>query len=96
MIARDLQKLIQSLVRMLFYLTPILWNMNNLHKNVQAFMNFNPIYYIVNGYRDSLLYERAFYTEPLYALSFWGLVIILAILGVILQSKFKNKFIDML
>ncbi len=96
MIARDFKKLINSLIRLLFYITPILWNTDKLPRIVQDVLKANPILYIVNGFRDSLLYNKSFYEHPKQILFFWVINICLFVIGCNLQVKFRNRFIDML
>src|SRR5699024_6750993 len=53
-IVRDVQMLIQAFMRMLLYLTPLLWSPDTLPNMIQQLMKLNPLYYIVEGYRASL------------------------------------------
>ncbi len=96
MIARDFQKLLSSLIRLWFYLTPILWNMDNLPNFVQFILRLNPALYIVTGFRDSLIYKNMFFIHTNKILFFWTLNVILIVIGCNLQMKFRNRFIDML
>lgn len=96
MLARDIYKLLNSLIRLLFYVTPILWVMDNMPILYQRIMNFNPIFYIVQGFRESILYNTSFYQHWKMVLFMWGLNAILFSIGCLLQAKFKNKFIDLL
>lgn len=96
MIARDFQKLLSSIMKLWFYLTPILWDMSRLPDWVQFILKLNPVYYIVCGFRDSLIYETAFYRNDKKILFFWSVNIVLIVIGCNLQVKFRDKFIDML
>ena len=96
MLVRDFYKLLNSLIRLLFYLTPILWSMDNMPELYQKIMRLNPIYYIIKGFRESILYQIPFYADMKYALIMWGIVIFLYMWGCSLQSKFKNKFVDLI
>lgn len=96
MVARDFSKLLASLVRLLFYLTPILWVMESMPIIYQKIMNYNPIYYVVRGFRESILYRQSFYVEWELALIMWSVNIVLFFFGCMLQAKFKNKFIDLM
>lgn len=96
MFARDFSKLLQSLTRLLFYLTPILWDMGRMPEFYQKIMLLNPIYYSVAGFRESLLYEISFWESPDKVVFFWGLNILLFLAGSTLQIKFRDQFIDLL
>ena len=101
MLARDPRKLILACMRLLLYLTPILWPISRLHKygwqmTVRYIMKANPIYYIVCGYRDCFLYHHGilFYWKQM--LFFWVFVIVIFTIGSMMMYKFKHKFIDMI
>lgn len=95
MIAVDFQKLIQSIIRLLFYLTPILWSLDQMPPAVGRILRLNPILYYVNGFRDSLIYQRAFYEDPRSAVFFWAINALLFVCGCNLIAKYRDKFIDM-
>ena len=101
MLWRDIRKLITSLMRMLMYFSPVIWechfgNHVPYHELLNKIMKLNPVYYIVNGYRDSIFYNKTFLDHPAQTLYFWAVVIILFVIGCALMYKFKRKFIDMI
>ena len=59
-------------------------------------MKLNPAYYIISGYRDSIFYGKTFLDHPALTLYFWGVVLILFVIGCMLMYKFKKKFIDLI
>lgn len=95
-IVRDFFKLLQSMMRLLFYVTPVLWTMNTMPDIYQSLMRFNPIYYIIKGFRNSILYGINFYNDWESIVFFWLLNIILFAIGAHLQVKFRNRFIDLI
>ena len=96
MLARDFEKLLSSITRLLFYLTPILWSMDKMPDIYQDILKFNPILYIVTGFRDSVLYQVNFWEHPRKLIFFWGINIILFIVGCDLQYRYRRKFNDLL
>lgn len=96
-IVRDVQMLLQSVMRMLLYLSPILWPPDSLLPELQTVLKLNPFYYIIEGYRHSLLGEGWYFIEnPVYTLYFCGIVLITFIVGAYLHVKFRSQFIDFL
>lgn len=95
MIAVDVQKLIASLIRLLFYLTPILWSMETLPSWIQFILRLNPCLYVVTGFRESLLYNIPFFSHWKQTLLFWGMTFLLIVMGSNLQIKYRDRFIDM-
>jgi teichoic acid transport system permease protein len=99
-IVRDVQQIIQSTLRMLMYLTPLLWHPEHLiFKGIDyaPLLKVNPLYYIVEGYRASLLGTTWYPAEyPLLTLYFWITVLVLFLIGSVLHLKFRNRFVDYL
>ena len=101
-IVRDVQMLLQSIMRMLLYLSPILWPPSLLAESSETIpwetlMKINPFYYIIEGYRYSLLGEGWYFIEnPVYTLYFIGITAAIFIVGSYLHVKFRSQFIDFL
>ena len=95
-IIRDYQQLLQSVTRLLFFLTPIFWNMSHLSPTLQTILKLNPFYYLIDGFRKTFLNGGWFFQDVKYGLYFWIIVIIFLILGSILHMKFRNRFVDFL
>lgn len=97
MFTRDVKKMVNSCIRLLMYVSPILWNMDKLDQLwIRRLLKANPLYYIVEGYRDCFFYHRGFFTYPHRIIGFWAVTIGLFILGSWLMYRFKHKFIDMI
>jgi len=97
-IIRDFQMLLQSVVRVLIYLSPFLWPPYNLQPEIiQTIMKLNPIYYLTEGYRASILGLSWYPIEHWeYTLYFWGITLILLFFGSVLHVKFRDRFVDFL
>src|SRR5581483_9791539 len=61
----DLEEFVQSILRLLFFVTPILWVPHGHFRGavVDALLYFNPFYYFVEAIRVPLLYDRVPYFE---------------------------------
>ncbi|MBF0705544.1 ABC transporter permease [Alkalihalobacillus hwajinpoensis] len=93
-IVRDVHKMLQSFIRMFLYLTPILWTIDDLPGFIQIGMKLNPLYYIVEGYRDALLGMGWVHQTLQYTLYYWVVVVLLLMIGSYLHMKFKSHFVD--
>ncbi|RPF54182.1 ABC transporter permease [Aquisalibacillus elongatus] len=94
-IAQDVQMFIQSIMRMLLYLSPILWPLKTLPDWLHPIMQINPFYYIIEGYRQSILGQGWYFVENWeYSLYFWSLLLVLFIIGSRLHLKFRRHFVD--
>lgn len=96
MVARDFQKLLSNIMRLLFYITPILWNMDTMPEVYKIIIGHSPIYYIVRGFREGLLYNIPFYTHQKDIIINWSVVVICFVFGCYLQEKFRNRFRDLI
>ena len=98
MLARDTRKLVLACMRLLLYVTPVLWNEGQLggHALVRKIVKLNPIYYVVQGYRDCFFYYYGFLHYWKSGLAFWAITFILFAVGSFIMYKFKHKFIDMI
>ena len=99
MIVRDTRKLVLACMRLLLYLTPILWNIGRLEKMprmVQMVMKANPVFYVVQGYRDCFFYHQGFLHYRSSMIAFWTITVVLFVFGSCMMYKFKHKFIDLI
>lgn len=55
---RDAEYIINFLIQMVFYATPILFTLDMFPARFQKFLVFNPMVTIINSYRDALFYQN--------------------------------------
>lgn len=96
-IVRDVHMIVASIMRVMIYLTPFLWTPDRLPHIIQGVMKLNPLYYLVEGYRATLLGESWYFvSHAKYTLYFWVAIIVLFSFGSMLHLKFRNHFVDYL
>ncbi|WP_026907625.1 ABC transporter permease [Paucisalibacillus globulus] len=97
-IVRDVHMFLNATLRMLLYLSPILWQIETLAPEpFPTILKLNPLYYLIEGYRAALFGTNWYLIENWhYTLYFWAVVIILFIFGSVLHIKFRRHFIDYL
>ena len=83
------------------YFSPILWDCHfkpdvPFASILNKLVKVNPVYYIIQGYRDAVFYGRNVFDHPAITLYFWCLVFAIFALGCFLMYTFKKKFIDMI
>ena len=93
---RDVGQIVTVISRLGFWFTPIFWELDMLPAKYHVILKLNPAYYLVNGYRDSLYFERWFWENPLLTVYFWSLTMILFALGAIVFRKLRPHFADVL
>ncbi|EMG28519.1 techoic acid ABC transporter [Listeria fleischmannii subsp. fleischmannii LU2006-1] len=94
-IIRDYYLVLQSLLRVLFYTTGVVWNLSDLlpEWTVQIF-KLNPLMYIISGFRNALFYEEPLWSDISYTLYFWLVTGLVLFLGTMFYEKFKNRLLD--
>lgn len=92
---RDTKNLIQNIIRMLFFMTPIFWSIEDANNVLRKLINLNPISYLISIYRFSFV-NNAISTQITWHdhLYFWILTLNILILGSIVHSKFKRNIMD--
>lgn len=94
-LVRDYQALLQSTMRMLLYMSPILWDTGMLPSPIlENILRLNPLFYIITGFRNSFLGVSWFFSEPIYTLYFWIFTFCLLYFGSKAHMKFRKNFMD--
>ena len=94
---RDMTPIVGILLTIGIWLTPIMWNAEaTLSGMLLNIFKLNPMYYIVDGFRDSLLNKTWFWEKPVWSIYFWCLTISVYLLGVKLFNRLKVHFPDVL
>ncbi|MBR1451319.1 MAG: ABC transporter permease, partial [Lachnospiraceae bacterium] len=76
--------------------TPILWNITTLSPRLRIIFKLNPMNYIVEGYRDSLI-DKIWFWENFYSTAyFWILTMCVFAFGAIIFKRLKIHFADVL
>ena len=65
-----------------------------VNDSVRRVLGINPMHYIVNGYRDSLLFHKWFWEEPYETASFWIITIVFWVIGRMVFRKLSPFFAD--
>lgn len=94
-IVRDMKNVLQNVIRMFFFLTPIFWSLSEANQILQTLSSLNPFAYLIMNYRYALVYEEA----PLYGsmsdhIYFWALTLLLIFIGAQIYYRFKDRLVD--
>ena len=93
---RDLGQIVTMIIQFGFWLTPIFWSVKILPVEYQGMLQYNPAYYIVEGYRDSLIYHVWFWEKPMLSLQYWIITALFFVGGAIVFRKLRPHFADVL
>ena len=95
---RDLNQVINIVLQVGVWVTPIMWNIDTMDISpiLKNLLKLNPLYYIVQGYRDALIGKVAFYERWELTLYFWAVTIVFMVLGTHVFKKLRMHFADVL
>lgn len=93
---KDVLNIVNVLIQIGFWATPIFWNPVGMSKSVQNFLMINPMFYICQGYRDSLINGIWFWEKGIINWIFWVEALIFLIVGSYLFNKLRPQFADVL
>lgn len=94
---RDMSQIVNILLTIGVWLTPIMWNpAATMPIQIQKLFKLNPVYYIVDGYRDALLDKIWFWDKPVWSIYFWCFAITVYLIGVKMFNRLKVHFSDVL
>lgn len=93
---RDFHNLMNTVFRFLFFVSPVMWQPSGDNRLLVIMMKINPFAYILNGYRDTILYGWSFSDNLDTGLIFWGISILMFAVGCVMHMKLRHKFIDLL
>ena len=93
---KDIGQIVSMLLQFGFWMTPIFWSLDIIPVKYHLFIKLNPIYYIIQGYRDSFIYHYWFWHQPLYTCYFWGVAGFLFATGALVFTRLRPHFADVL
>ncbi len=94
--AGDIRSLVNVGLNVGFWATPIVWNIEGVSGPVRSILELNPMYYVCNGYRDAFLTHIPFWTYGRGTAVFWGITVLLILLGSRMFRKLSPQFADVL
>ncbi|NPA82501.1 MAG: ABC transporter permease, partial [Epsilonproteobacteria bacterium] len=93
---KDMGEIVTMLLQFGFWMTPIFWSIDIVPKEYQFFLKLNPMYYIVEGYRDTFIHKVWFWQHPYLTLYFWIIALSVFAGGAIIFRKLRPHFADVL
>ena len=96
---KDMSQIVALCLQFGMWLAPIMyWDgmFTDDHPWMAPLFKLNPFYYIVAGYRDSMLTGHFFYERPMNTLYFWAVTLLLLYVGYKVFTKLRPHFSDVL
>lgn len=94
-IIRDTRNILQNVMRMMFFLTPIFWSIEGATPILQKITLFNPFAYLVGVYRNIFVHGgNIFYGDVVQIFYFWSFTLLVLFVGTYTHYRFRNNLVD--
>jgi len=93
---RDMGQFITMVLQFGFWLTPIFWSFKTIPEQYHWIIKLNPLVYIIEGYRNSMIYHKWFWEDMNMTIYFWVVTLIIFAIGALTFKKLRPHFADVL
>lgn len=95
--SKDFLNLVKSFTTAFFWISGIMWDVNRIdHGTLHTVLMFNPITYIVSGFRNVFVYKVWFFEEPTHLLYFCIVLVVMMLLAFWSYKKLIKEIPDVL
>lgn len=94
--SRDMGQGVILATNLWFWMTPVVWPPEMVPARYAELMWLNPMYYIVDGFRDSFLYSVPLWDKGVEHLWFWGICLFIFVLGGRIFKRLQPDFAEVL
>ena len=94
--SRDVTGIVNIFLQVFFWASPIIWSSSQINDKILMILKINPLFYICEGYRNCFVYHRWFWDDIGQTCYFWGLTIVILLVGSGIFSKLSPYFDDVL
>lgn len=92
----DTSQIFIIFMQIMFWATPVFWNKDLLKGKMALIYILNPFAYIVNGYRDTLVYKTSVFDNYAQGIYFWIITLLIIYIGNKIFNKLRPHFADVL
>lgn len=93
---KDIGQLIAMILQFGFWGTPIFWSFKMIPIQYHFLLELNPAYYIIEGYRNSFIYNQWFWQDMSLTIYYWLFTICAMLIGAVAFKKLRPHFADVL
>jgi ABC-type polysaccharide/polyol phosphate export permease len=93
---RDIGQALILILNLWFWATPIVWSQTIVPEEYRSLLSFNPIFYIVEGYRNLLIYNTTVWPSARETVLFWVIGLTALFAGVYVFRRLKPEFADVM
>ncbi|MDR6395713.1 ABC transporter permease [Herbaspirillum seropedicae] len=93
---RDISQALTIILNLWFWATPIVWDSKMMPPEYNWIFVFNPMHYVVDGYRGMLIYAQPKWPDSTETMIFWTITLGMLALGSVVFRRLKPEFADVL
>ncbi len=93
---RDVSQFVGMVIQFGFWLTPIFWSIEKVPEQYQWLIKLNPFFYIIEGYRNSVINHKWFWEDMTLTIYFWTVTLVFLVVGALTFKKLRPYFADVL
>jgi ABC-type polysaccharide/polyol phosphate export permease len=93
---KDIGNFITVVIQIGFWATPIFWSLDLVPQEYRYIFELNPAFYIVEGFRDSLIAQVWFWEKGYLTPYFLMMVLFTFVVGAVVFRKLRVHFGDVL
>lgn len=93
---KDLSQIINIILQIGIWATPILWDIDGLPQRWVTIVKINPLVYIVEGYRSAVYRHEWFFQDFFSTMYFWIATVVMFGIGAAVFRRLKVHFADVL
>lgn len=90
----DVGNIVGLILQFGFWLTPIVWDIGLVPAKYLWVLKINPVFYIVEGYRNSLIYHIPFWLHWKQTILFWVITLLFCLIGAYTFRKLRPHFAE--
>lgn len=93
---KDTAQVISIVTQVFFWMTPIVWDISIMPEATAKILAFNPVYYVVMGYRSAFIYKEFYFPGIGLTCWYWGIALVTLIGGRLFFDRCKKHFADVM
>ncbi len=93
---KDIVNTVAIFLQVGFWVTPVAWSPSIFGERIVGMLKINPVFYLVQGYRDSFINGVWFWQRPMWGLYFWIFAATIWVFAVLLFKRLRPQFADAL
>ena len=93
---KDMGQIVDILIQFGMWIAPIMWPYTMAGPALGKILKLNPMYYVVEGYRDAFINHVWFWEHPFLSLYFWAVTLVIFALGFLTFRRLRPHFSDVL